>query len=232
MVLDTALTIAQRSNLNRARIASENLLTILNDILDASKIEAGKMTIESVEMDLRQTIDKALDLLGPAAARKGLSLRCMVPRPLPECMRGDPVRLRQILVNLLGNAVKFTTLGEVVLQIDVPPIDGDETADADASSLVHFSVRDSGIGIAPDRQAKIFEPFEQGDGSTARMYGGTGLGLPICAQLVTLMGGRIWLESELGRGSTFHFTARLGIPSPSSRTRQQPAVVAGTANAA
>jgi len=231
MVLDSELASEQRSNLDRARAASTNLLAIINDILDASKIEAGKMSVETVEMDLRRTIEEALDLLGPAAAKKGLSLRCVVPQPLPACV-GDPVRLRQILVNLLGNAVKFTNRGEVVLTVDLPWADEGGPSDAAASSLVHFSVRDSGIGIAPERQAKIFEPFEQGDGSTTRTYGGTGLGLPICAQLVALMDGRIWVESEPGRGSTFHFTARLQIPKESPRVHPEPVIIAGKANAA
>jgi signal transduction histidine kinase len=232
MVLDSDLASEQRSNLDRARGASTNLLAIINDILDASKIEAGKMWVETVEMDLGRTIEEALDLLGPAAAQKGLSLRCVVPQPLPACVHGDPARLRQILVNLLGNAVKFTAVGEVVLTVDVPWADEGGPSDAAAASLVHFSVRDSGIGIAPERQAKIFEPFEQGDGSTTRTYGGTGLGLPICAQLAALMDGRIWVESDPGRGSTFHFTARLRIPEESLRGHPQPMNMAGKAHAA
>ena len=226
MVLDTELTSEQRCDLDRARAAAGNLLAIISDILDAAKIEAGKMSVETVEMDLRRTIEEALDLLGPAAAKKGLSLRCAVPRPLPACVCGDPVRLRQILVNLLGNAVKFTPRGEVVLSVDVPPADGG----GPGTSLIHFSVHDTGIGIAAERQAKIFAPFEQADGSTTRTYGGTGLGLPICAQLVALMGGRIWVESEPGHGSTFHFTARLRVPD--APAHPEPAPIADKAHAA
>jgi len=232
MVLDSELSDEQRSDLDRARSASMNLLAIINDVLDASKIEAGKMSVEMVEMDLRGTIEEALDLLTPAATKKGLSLRCVVAQALPGCVHGDPGRLRQILVNLLGNAVKFTSAGEVVLKVQGPSAEEAGPGDAGASYLVHFSVSDSGIGIAPDRQAKIFEPFEQGDRSTTRTYGGTGLGLPICAQLVALMGGRIWVESKPGRGSTFHFTARFRIPNGSLRTHSGPTTVAGNANAA
>jgi signal transduction histidine kinase len=197
MVLDSDLSAEQRENLGRVRAAAIGLLAIINDILDVSKIEAGKMTIELVDMDPRLTIEEAVRLLAPAASAKRLSLTCALD-DLPARVKSDPVRLRQMLVNLVGNAVKFTDTGGIAVEARV-------LRRTDSHVVVRVSVRDTGIGIPPDRQAGIFESFGQGDESTSRVYGGTGLGLTICRQLVTLMAGRMGLESEPGRGSTFWF---------------------------
>jgi signal transduction histidine kinase len=198
MVLDSSLDADQRDSLGRARAGAINLLGIINDVLDASKIEAGKMTIEVVDMDVAATVRDAVDVIGPAARAKGLRLDVGLAAGLSGIVRGDPVRLRQVLINLLGNAVKFTSEGSV--RLDVRP--------APDAFTMQFSVHDTGVGIAADKLAKIFEPFEQADVSTTRTHGGTGLGLAICTHLVALMGGRLWVESEPGRGATFHFTAR------------------------
>ena len=198
MVLDTQLASEQRVNLERVRAAAIGLLAIINDILDASKIEAGKMTVEAVDMDLRRTIEEAAGLLVPAATAKGLSLTCMVAPDVPAQLMGDPVRVRQTLVNLVGNAVKFTDAGAITVEARV-------LRRASSHVVVRVSVTDTGIGIPPERQAGLFESFAQGDDSTTRVYGGTGLGLAICRQLVTLMGGHMGVESQPGRGSTFWF---------------------------
>ncbi len=196
MVLDGPLTPEQRDNLTRGRAAAIGLLAIINDILDASKIEAGKMTIQVVDMDLRATVEDAAGMLAAAAAAKGLTLSCAIAADVPRSVRGDPVRVRQTIVNLLGNAVKFTDAGAIA--VDVRAL-----RHQPSRVTVRVSVTDTGIGIARDRQSRIFESFAQGDDGTAR--GGTGLGLAICRQLVALMGGRMGLESEPGRGSTFWF---------------------------
>jgi len=198
MVLDTELALEQRANLERVRAAAIGLLAIINDILDASKIEAGKMTVEAVDMDLRRTIEEAAGLLVPAATAKGLALTCMIAPDVPAQLMGDPVRVRQTLVNLVGNAVKFTDAGAITVEARV-------LRRASSHVVVRVSVTDTGIGIPPERQAGLFESFAQGDDSTTRVYGGTGLGLAICRQLVTLMGGHMGVESQPGRGSTFWF---------------------------
>jgi signal transduction histidine kinase len=216
MVLDSTLDADQRYGLGRARAGAISLLGIINDVLDASKIEAGKMTIEAVDMDLAATIREAVEIIVPAATAKGLRLDATLAADLPAQVRGDPVRLRQILINLLGNAVKFTSTGGV--RLEVRPT---ETA-----ALVQFSVRDTGVGIAPDKLATIFEPFEQADVSTTRTHGGTGLGLAICTHLVARMNGRMWVESEPDRGATFHFTARLEPVREPSTVLPAPAAVA------
>ena len=198
MVLDTDLGSEQRANLERVRAAAIGLLAIINDILDASKIEAGKLTIEAVDMDLRRTLVEAAGLLVPAASAKGLSLTCVIEPDVPAQVKGDPVRVRQTLVNLVGNAVKFTDRGAITVEARV-------LRRASSHVVVRVSVTDTGIGIPPERQAGLFESFAQGDDSTTRVYGGTGLGLAICRQLVTLMGGHMGLESQPGRGSTFWF---------------------------
>jgi signal transduction histidine kinase len=223
MVLETDVSPEQRRQLDRARGAAVSLLAIINDILDSAKIEAGKMTLAVVDMDLPRTIEGALGLLAPVAEQKGLALTASMPTSLPRQVRGDPVRLRQILVNLLGNAVKFTAAGGVVLEVR-PPAD----VVAGSSDLFQFSVRDSGVGIDPEQLRRIFEPFEQGGSGTAQRYGGTGLGLSISANLVALMGGRIWAESEPGHGTTFHFTARFEVPAAPAEARPAPMPVAAT----
>jgi two-component system sensor histidine kinase/response regulator len=203
LVLDTELSSEQRGYLEGVKGSADSLLRILNDILDFSKIEAGKLEFEVIEFDLLQTIDAMLKLLGTRAAAKNLRLACDLGPDVPYRVLGDPGRLRQILVNLTGNAIKFTERGEVVIQVERLS----ETAE---HVELHFGVRDTGIGIPLAKQKHVFSAFGQADSSSTRTFGGTGLGLTISSQLVELMGGRIWLESEVGTGSIFHFTVRLG----------------------
>jgi len=201
LVLDTDLTLDQRENLGIVKSSADALLTIINDILDFSKIEAGKLDLDQSDFKPQETIAELMKVMALKAQQKGLALKLEEGSEIPEMLKGDSGRLRQILVNLLGNAVKFTHHGEVVLRV---------TRDAMITQddvVLHFSVSDTGVGIPQDRLQSIFEPFTQADGSTTRTYGGTGLGLTISAQLVNLMGGRLWVESEVGRGSTFHFMA-------------------------
>ncbi len=203
LALDTELTTEQHQYLTTVRSSADALLNIINDILDFSKIEAGKLTLESIDLDLRTEVWSTLKALCVRAAEKGIELACDIDPHIPEFLVGDPGRLRQILVNLAGNSIKFTEHGEIVVRIA-------EEFRVDERILLHFSVTDTGIGIPFEKQAEIFQPFTQVDGSTTRKYGGTGLGLTITRQLVEIMGGRIWLESEPGKGSTFHFTASFG----------------------
>ena len=202
LLLETHLTLEQRDYADTVRRSSEALLDIINDILDFSKIEAGRLTLETIDFDLRTTVEEALDLFAEPAQRKGLELGCLLHAEVPTALRGDPGRLRQILVNLTGNALKFTQQGEVMIHVTR----GEETADR---ALIEFAVTDTGIGIAPEAQAILFKPFSQVDTSTTRKFGGTGLGLAICKQLVEQMGGQIGIESVLGQGSTFRFTVWL-----------------------
>ena len=181
------------------------MLRLLNDILDFSKIEAGKLELETIDFDLRDCLGTAVQTLAVRAAEKGLELACHIPPQIPATVRGDPGRLQQIIVNLTGNAIKFTERGEVIVAV------AQESRDAAGIGL-HFTVRDTGIGVPPEKQKTIFEAFSQADSSTSRRYGGTGLGLTISSQLVRMMGGSICLESEVGKGSTFHFTAQFGLP--------------------
>jgi PAS domain S-box-containing protein len=209
MVLDGSLTPAQRTDLTRVHDSAVGLLAIINDILDASKIEAGKMAIERVEMDLRRTLEEAVALLAPAAAAKQLALEWRVAPDVPGRLKGDPVRLRQALVNLVANAVKFTESGSVRVEATV----AQRTV---SSTSVRIAVVDTGIGIAPERQAAIFESFEQASEITHRTYGGTGLGLSICRDLVALMGGRMGLESAPGHGSAFWIELPMDITTSGS----------------
>ncbi len=186
--------------------ASHSLLHIINDILDLSKIEAGKLTLESREFELQLILDKISDLFGPQSAAKNIELIVSERPNVPAILMGDPLRLEQILVNLVANAIKFTNSGEVELRVVPVSIDGEQ-------AVLEFSVRDTGIGLSAEQQAKLFTPFTQADQSTTRKYGGTGLGLAICKQLVEMMGGRIAVSSQQGQGSTFHFTARFEIVS-------------------
>jgi two-component system sensor histidine kinase/response regulator len=202
LLLETSLDAEQRDFTETVRGSADLLLDIVNDVLDFSKLEAGKMHIEQTNFDLSQVIEESADLLAERAQAKGLELLTAIPPHAPRRLMGDPSRLRQVLVNLVGNAVKFTEQGEVVISVSI------EDADPRRVKL-RFSVRDTGIGIAPDAQARLFNAFTQADGSTTRKYGGTGLGLAICRQLVELMGGTIELTSEPGRGSTFSFTLTL-----------------------
>jgi signal transduction histidine kinase/ActR/RegA family two-component response regulator len=201
LVLDTDLTLDQRENLGIVRSSADALLTIINDILDFSKIEAGKLDLDQSDFKLHETIAELMKVMALKAQQRGLALKLDAASDIPETLKGDSGRLRQILVNLLGNAVKFTHHGEVVLRV---------TRDAVITQddvVLRFSVSDTGVGIPHGRLESIFEPFTQADGSTTRTYGGTGLGLTISAQLVNLMGGHLWVESEVDRGSTFHFMA-------------------------
>ncbi|HEX5229447.1 MAG TPA: response regulator [Bryobacteraceae bacterium] len=206
LALDTELDLVQREYLNAVRYSAESLLTILNDILDFSKIEVGKLSLDLVEFNLRDHLGQAMKTLVARAYEKNLELAYFVPPEIPDYVLGDPVRLRQVILNLVGNAIKFTEAGEVVLRVEVESQDA-ESQDDDGFSL-HYSVRDTGIGIPPEKQKVIFEPFSQADASTTRKYGGTGLGLTISARLIEMMGGTMWVDSETGAGSTFHFTAR------------------------
>ena len=203
LVLDTKLDREQREYLGMAKSSAHSLLGLINDILDFSKIEAGKMELEAIPFSLRDTLGTMLKPLGIRADQKGLELTADIPAEVPDHLIGDPLRLRQILINLTDNAIKFTARGDVMLRVAVEA--------ADDAHCLHFSVSDTGIGIPPEKQALIFEAFAQADGSTTRTYGGTGLGLAIAAQLVRQMGGRLWVESTPGEGTTFHFTAKLPV---------------------
>ena len=200
LALATRITREQREYLNAIQGSADALLTLVNDLLDFSKIEARKLQLDHVAFNLRDALEDTMRALAPRAHQKGLELACHVHPDLPPTLVGDPLRLRQIVVNLVGNAIKFTEQGEVVLRVQA------ETS-RNVDIQLHFSVADTGIGIPPDKQAVIFGAFSQADSSTTRRYGGTGLGLAISTQLVELMGGSIWVESQPGRGSTFHFTA-------------------------
>ncbi|MBN9663908.1 MAG: response regulator [Acidobacteria bacterium] len=195
----------QREYVNIVKRSADSLLTLINDILDFSKIEAGKLDLDSIDFALGETIHDALQPLALRADEKGLELLCHMAPGVPEFVQGDPTRLRQLLTNLVGNAIKFTPTGEVAVSVTV------ETRSSGYWDL-HFQVKDTGIGVPLDKQQAIFSAFSQADASTTRKYGGTGLGLSICARLVQMMQGRLWLESEPGRGSTFHFTARYHQP--------------------
>jgi two-component system sensor histidine kinase/response regulator len=219
LTLQTKLTPQQREYLRTTRDSAESLLTIINDILDVSKIEARRLTLERAPFHFRDTVEDGVKLLAPRAQEKGLELACHIALEVPDALVGDAGRLRQILLNLVGNAIKFTDEGEVVVEVGV------ERRTATDVTL-RFTVRDTGIGIAHDKQWEIFGAFVQADASTTRKYGGTGLGLTISAQLVEMMEGRLWLESEPGVGSRFHFVAQFGlhqeadeIPSPAARLR-------------
>lgn len=205
LALQTELTDEQRQFLTAARASAESLLTILNDILDFSKIEARMIELIPAEFRLHDSLTEIVATLALTAHKKGLELLCHVPPSLPERVVGDLNRLRQIILNLVSNAIKFTEKGEVVVEVK-------EESRTDKEIFLHFTVRDTGIGIPADKLESIFQPFVQADASLTRKYGGTGLGLAITSQLVSLMGGKIWVESEVGKGSTFHFTVRLGLP--------------------
>ncbi len=200
LALQTRLSAEQQDYLTTVKSSSEALLAVVNDVLDFSKIEARRLDLDRAEFELRETVGDAAKAIAIRAAEKGIELACDVHPEVPEALLGDAGRLRQVLLNVLGNAVKFTGEGEVVLRVAVESADGPRVQ-------LHFSVVDTGIGIPPDQQQQIFQAFTQADSSTTRRYGGTGLGLAIALRLVDLMGGRMWLESEVGRGSTFHFTA-------------------------
>jgi signal transduction histidine kinase/HPt (histidine-containing phosphotransfer) domain-containing protein len=215
LMLETPLTAEQCGYLETIHNSSESLLTIINDILDFSKIEAGKMKLEQRAFDLRNCVEESLDLLAPRAVERNLDLVYEADENIPMLVEGDEQRLRQVLMNLVGNAVKFTELGNVFVKVEklVPPANGMESPNN--SLRLHFSVRDTGIGIQPDQLGRLFRAFTQADVSTARKYGGTGLGLVIARRLAELMGGRMWAESVPGEGSTFHFTINVTVPTES-----------------
>jgi PAS domain S-box-containing protein len=202
IALDTQLAPDQREYLELVKSSADSLMTVINEILDYSKIEAGKFKLDPIDFALRDSLLDSLKLLAIRAQKSGLELLCDIPADIPDLLVGDPNRLRQILINLVGNAIKFTKAGEIVVRVRVDQRIGDGV-------LLHFSVSDTGIGIPQNKLKAIFEPFVQADGSTTRQYGGTGLGLTICTHLVELMQGTIWAESVPGKGSTFHFTAQL-----------------------
>jgi len=241
LALETDLSSQQREFLSLAKASADSLLTVINDILDFSKVEAGKLDLEAVEFDLRDCLADSMRTLAVRAHQKGLELACQVDPEVPEVLVGDPSRLRQIILNLVGNAVKFTEQGEVVVEVrcsesqspqaarkggsgrssggpnprgsaDGEAVASDETANQSLGSCrLQFSVRDTGIGIAQEKQKVIFDAFSQADGSTSRKYGGTGLGLSISSRLVEMMGGHIWVDSEVGFGTTFHFDACFSV---------------------
>jgi PAS domain S-box-containing protein len=221
LALDTDLSEEQREYLQIVKSSSESLLTIINDILDFSKIEAGKLLIERIPFNLWRTVGDTLKTLALRAHDKGLELVCDIAPDTPVFMLGDPGRLRQIIINLVGNAIKFTEKGEVVLHVEQGQVCGEEIG-------LHFSVIDSGIGIAEHKIDTVFDAFSQEDSSITRKYGGTGLGLTISGRLAEALGGRLWVESELGHGSTFHFTTLFGVDAQQHSATSEPVKLAGT----
>jgi PAS domain S-box-containing protein len=215
LALDTDLSDEQRQYLEGVKLSADTLLRIINDILDFSRIEAGRLELEALPFCLRETIGSALKTLARRADEKGLELLCDIQHDVPDSLVGDPSRIWQVIINLVGNSLKFTPAGEIVVSVAAVDVTRDD-------ALLQFSVLDTGIGIPSERQERIFEAFTQVDASTTRQYGGSGLGLAISARLVELMGGTIWLESEPGRGSTFSFTVRLWRPSASEKKDQKP----------
>ncbi|TLS76698.1 response regulator [Mariprofundus erugo] len=227
LALQTDLSPRQRSYIEKVHHSAENLLGILNDILDISKIESGMLHMESIDFDLDELFDNVVALLEPSTSEKRQALRRKMDANIPSSrLVGDPLRLRQILLNLGNNAIKFTDAGgELVISAELEHQDSDFV-------ILHFTVKDNGIGMTPDQQSRLFQPFSQGDDSTTRKYGGTGLGLAISKQLIEMMQGKIWLESAKGRGSTFHFTVKLqlqhehNISPPPDTTKATPEAIA------
>ena len=204
LLQNTRLDDRQRQYVDGVHVAGESLLRIINDILDFSKVEAGKLELDIIDFNLVQVVEEAAELVAESAQSKGLELLAYCSPELPLMLRGDPSRLRQVLLNLASNAVKFTDVGEVVVRAQVE----DQTV---AGPVVRFEVTDTGLGLEDADRERLFEPFSQADSSTTRRFGGTGLGLAICRQLVTAMGGELGVDSELGRGTTFWFTLPLGV---------------------
>jgi PAS domain S-box-containing protein len=215
LALQTRITREQREYLDATKTSADALLTLVNDLLDFSKIEARKLQLDHVRFNFRDTVEDAIRVLALRAHHKGLELACDIRPEVPEALAGDPLRLRQVVVNLVGNAIKFTDRGEVVLRVE-------PESQIDGEVRLHFSVSDTGIGIPAEKQKLIFEAFSQADSSTTRRFGGTGLGLAISQQLVELMCGRIWVESHAGQGSTFHFTAAFEVQSPAGLKTELP----------
>jgi two-component system, sensor histidine kinase and response regulator len=210
---DTPLTAEQRKYLRVVRRAGGSLLNLINDILDLSKVEAGRLELDSIEFDLNELIEKAIEILALRANDKGLELACHLCPDIPCQVIGDPNRLHQILINLIGNAIKFTDHGSVLLRVMPDP-------DIKRPGAIRFSIEDTGIGIPDDKLTSIFESFTQAHSAISRLYGGTGLGLPISKHLAELMGGRIWVASREGRGSVFHCTVQLGLQSNQTKSEQ------------
>lgn len=223
LALATDLTDEQREFLETAKLSGDALLSVINDVLDFSKIEAGKTYLEAQDFSLRDSLQDILKAFALRASEKQLTLSCDIDEQVPVMVCGDAYRLRQILTNLLGNAIKFTPAGGVALRVRVNHVDGENVA-------LHFTVADTGVGIAANACEMIFDPFTQADSSTTRTFGGTGLGLAISARLVKMMGGDIRVESELGRGSKFHFTAHLGAGHVASDTAVKPLAAAAPWN--
>jgi signal transduction histidine kinase len=219
LALETSLSEEQRDLLGTARNSALALLEMLNDVLDFSKIEARKLDLEQIPFDVRTVVSETAKVFAVQARKKGLLFTCEVEPAVPDELNGDPGRLRQVLINLLGNAVKFTHSGSIEVHVSV------DSADA-GDVCLRFVVIDTGIGIPGDKQAVIFQPFSQADGSMTRKYGGTGLGLTISARLVELMRGRIWVASEPGKGSSFNFTARFGAGEPDHNGLPDPSFAA------
>jgi two-component system sensor histidine kinase/response regulator len=220
LALETSLTAEQRDYLGAVKSSAGSLLAVINDILDFSKIEAGRLELDIAEFRLRDCFAETASVLALRAHQKGLELVYRVAPDVPDALVGDANRLRQILINLAGNSIKFTEKGEVVVKVERESLHGKDL-------VLHFQVSDTGIGVPPEKQKLIFEPFQQADTSTTRKYGGTGLGLTISTRLVELMGGRIWVESTPGRGSVFHFTARLELSGAAAAALMPPPELAG-----
>ena len=210
---ESELTAEQSQYLRIVRSAGETLLNLINDILDFSKIEAGQLNLEKIDYGLRELIEDTVKIMSVRAKEKGLTQTITIGSEIPDAVVGDPTRMRQILINLMGNAIKFTEHGEIGIKVTR------EKSEAEGISLL-FSVSDTGIGIPADKQANLFQKFMQVDSSTTRKYGGTGLGLAICRQLVEMMGGRIWIESQPGKGSTFLFTVVVGAGTPAAHSEK------------
>jgi signal transduction histidine kinase/CheY-like chemotaxis protein/HPt (histidine-containing phosphotransfer) domain-containing protein len=221
VLAETSLTTEQRRCVDIFQRAASNLLDLLNDILDTSKIEAGQLVLETVPFDLRDVVLQAVELAGIRAAAKGLTIEREVTADVPSWLSGDPTRLRQVLINLLGNSTKFTEKGRLALRVAINP------EGRGPGSLIS-ALSDTGIGIPQEKLPKIFESFSQADSSTTRRYGGTGLGLTICKKLVEAMGGRIWVESTVGVGSTFYFTAEFGVATAPAAQSSSSAAVSAT----
>ncbi len=224
LVMDTDLSLEQREYLDTVKVSADTLLTVINDILDFSKIEAGKVDLEAIDFNLRDCLESLLKTLAFQAHKKRLELLCEIAPDVPDSVRGDSNRLRQVIVNLVSNAIKFTEKGEVGVEVQIESMNQSELS-------LHFIVSDTGVGIPPEKQKLIFDPFSQADSSTTRKYGGTGLGLTISTRLVDMMGGRLWVTSEIRRGAQFHFTVKLkfstsGKPEPEAHA--SPEVLRGT----
>jgi signal transduction histidine kinase/CheY-like chemotaxis protein len=213
LVLNTDLNIEQRDYIEILIESAESLLSLLNDILDFSKMEAGRLELEEIEFNLRTTLESTIRAMSFKAHKKGIEIACYIPAHVPVNLKGDPGRLKQIIINLVGNAIKFTSEGHVSIICDVEERSSDTV-------LLHFSVEDTGIGIPEEKLEDIFKTFKQVDGSITRKFGGTGLGLAISKQITKTMNGRIWVESEMGKGSTFHFLIGLGLQKDSKEKKQ------------